>query len=260
MPEPGSARSAEAGPWGIALRVRYDGTGFQGFQKQPGKRTVQGALESALLKVCHGPVRAHGAGRTDAGVHATGQVVSFRSPVRVPTDRWPRALNSHLPADVSVAEAWAVPEGFHARYSATSREYRYSIVTGLERHPLLGRFAWVLPGPLDAERMSRTARLLVGCRDFRPYGLARPEEPTVRDLRRLEVRCGGARLLIILEANSYLRSMARYLVAALVAVGQETWPIERPAEILESGVRPRAFRAAPPHGLCLSRVSYAAAI
>ncbi|HEY3283308.1 MAG TPA: tRNA pseudouridine(38-40) synthase TruA [Armatimonadota bacterium] len=251
--EPQAAAQSERN---LALRLQYDGTDFAGFQKQPDRRTVQGELERVLSHLCGGAVRTFGAGRTDAGVHATGQVVSFRTASPIPLDRWPLAVNGELPRDMAVTGVWSVPDGFHARYSARSRVYRYTLVTGTRWHALLGRVAWLVPWEPDLAQLQQTAALLPGVRDFRAFGTPRPEEVTTRDLRRAEVEQQGRVVRVTLEANAFLRSMARYVVAVLVAVAQGRLDRTDVLKMLETGMRGEGIAPAPAQGLCLTRVSY----
>lgn len=242
----------------MRLKVEYDGTDFAGFQAQgEGLRTVQGELERALERIVHHPVRVHGAGRTDAGVHALGQVVHADVLWRAPVDRVPVALNSRLGSDLVVTAAQAAPEGFHARYSATGRTYRYTVLNRKAPSALLGRFVWHRAAPLDTEAMRAAAERLIGRRDFAAFG--RPDAPgkaTVRELRRCDIRSWRGCVLVTVEGNAFLRHMVRAIVGTLVEVGQGRLAPETVATILESGDSGLCPPIAPPQGLCLVQVRY----
>ncbi len=241
----------------VRLTLTYDGTGFRGWARQPGHRTVQGALEAALLRILGDVPRLSVAGRTDAGVHARGQVVSFAAAGEVDAERVRRALNGMLAPEVVVVDVRAAPAGFDARRSATAREYRYRIDTGPIPDPFTARFVWHRAGELSLARMRQAARLLVGERDFFSFCRAPKEaRSTVRRLDRLTVARGGDRFEITARANGFLHQMVRSLVGTLVAVGEGRLEAETIPAILASRDRSRAGRVAPPYGLTLERVIY----
>jgi len=244
----------------IKLILEYDGTDFHGFQRQPASRgrTVQGVLEERFSRLLAEPIEVIGAGRTDAGVHALGQVANFRTSRPVPLDRLAKALNGALPADVQVQGCEQVEESFHARRSACSRTYRYTVIERDSPSPLLGRFALVTPGRLDVERMAEAARLLVGRRDFRAFqARGSSVQVTERTLMRLDCRRRGRRIEITAEADSFLYHMVRLMVSGLLAVGRGELEPRELAAALEAGERPSAGRTpAPACGLCLVQVSY----
>jgi len=244
--------------------VEYDGTDYSGFQVQPDRRTIQGELEGALERVARQSVRVTGAGRTDAGVHAWGQVINFRV-------EWPhgpralaRAMNALLPREIAVRDLAVVGERFHARFSAQSRVYVYSIHHGPVRAPLLSRYSHRVARPLDVEAMAQAASLLVGEHDFAAFGQPPVGERTVRVVERAEWRSGvaglgseGQRLLrFVVEANAFLRGMVRRLVGTLLLVGVGSLSVDGFSEILESADIQRAAPPAPASGLCLWRVRY----
>ena len=239
----------------IRLRVAYDGTDFSGFQALPERRTVQGTLQDALSKHCGELVHVYGAGRTDAGVHAQGQVVHFDTVSRTPPERYREALGRHLPRDVSILRSEAVSEAFHARFSATSRVYRYAIVPG-PRSPLMGRFAWQPQETPDWTVLIARAAQLVGERDFRCFRITGDDGSTVRRLARCEVRRVGPGGVITLEANAFLRGMVRWIVAALWACATRRMEEEEFERMMEGVSRPQTLVPAPPQGLCLVRVRY----
>jgi len=241
----------------IKLVVEYDGTDFFGFQRQPGRRTVQGTLEWALSRIMKEPVSIVGAGRTDAGVHALGQVVSFRAGGSIPTDRISIAVNSVLPRDVVAKETQEAPEDFHARYSAVSRVYRYTILESQYPSALCGRYVWWRQPWLDLDAMRQAARALVGKKDFASFALADTEDrTTVRELSRLSIERSGDRIVFEFEADAFLRGMVRSIVGTLVEVGEGRRSPEDVEQILLSRDRSAAGMTAPARGLCLVGVRY----
>jgi tRNA pseudouridine38-40 synthase len=234
--------------------VEYDGTEFAGFQAQrPGVRTVQGELEAALARLNGGarqPV--DGAGRTDAGVHATGQVIAFTDSGRLSAEALTEALNGTLPPDVAVRDIRRVPAGFHPRYAARYREYRYTIWNG-PRSPLLERTTFRVRNQLDTNAMAGAAAAFEGRHDFSAFGGADPQP--VRTVHRVRVRRDGNLVRIDVRADAFLRGMVRRMVAALIAVG--TGKIDKDAVAAALLERAPAFRgaAAPARGLCLRRVA-----
>jgi len=241
----------------IKVIVEYDGTDFFGFQRQPGRRTVQGTLEWALSRITGEQIRVIGAGRTDAGVHALGQVISFKTCGSIPTEKISVAMNSLLPRDVVAKDAEEVPEDFHARFSAVSRLYRYRILNSRYPSAIEGRFVWYVPLHLDVEAMKRAAEPLIGRHDFASFAMAEARRGgTVRELTRLDIRRQDDLIEIEMEANAFLHTMARTVVGTLVEVGSGR---RRPAEIGEILLktdRRSAGRTAPARGLCLVSVEY----
>jgi len=233
-------------------RVEYDGTGFAGFQVQPGRRTVQGELEAALARVSGGAaVRVDGAGRTDAGVHASGQVIAFTWPGRLPLHELARALQAVLPPDVSASALRRVPADFRPRYAALRREYRYTIWNG-PRSPLRERFALGVREPLDVVSMDRAAQVLVGRHDFSAFGGGHRQP--IRTLHGVRVRRRGHSVTVDVAGDAFLRQMVRSIVAGLLLVGRGAATKEDLEDALRSPGRAFAGAIAPPHGLCLRRV------
>jgi tRNA pseudouridine38-40 synthase len=233
-------------------RVEYDGTDFAGFQIQPEARTVQGELEAALARISGGSrVRVDAAGRTDAGVHARGQVIAFTDPLGRPARELTRALNALLPADVALREMRRVPAGFHPRHAARYREYRYTVWNG-PRSPLRERFALGVRDPLDIAAMERAGSVFIGRHDFSAFGAAHRQP--VRTVHWVRVRRNGSLVTIDVAADAFLRQMVRRIVAALLEAGHGRTDEEAVAAALASG-RP-AFNGAtaPAKGLCLRRV------
>ena len=244
----------------IRLTVQYDGTDFSGFQVQVGKRTVQGELETTVERVTDRPTRVVGAGRTDAGVHATGQVVSFETTSGLDPSTLRRALNARLPDDVVVVAASNAPPGFNARFSARSREYRYTIWNAADRVAMGRAYVYHWRAFLDAPAMDEAARSLVGRHDFAAFaGATRSAErsiDTVRTLFRLHCWRDGQKVIVQTAADGFLTHMVRNLVGTLLQVGMHQATVGDVQEILASRDRSRAGRTAPARGLCLTRVEY----
>ncbi len=218
---------------------------------------MQGVLEGALERVLGSVPKLSVAGRTDAGVHARGQVVSFRVPDRVDVAPLQRAVNSMLAPEVVVLDARVASEGFDARFSATGREYRYRIEVGRWADPFTARFVWHRPGALSLPRMRAAARHLVGEHDFASFcRTPRDGGSTVRRLERLSVSRGGDRIEVSARANGFLHQMVRSLVGTLVAVGEGRLEPDEIPEVLAARDRSRAGKIAPAQGLTLERVIY----
>lgn len=218
---------------------------------------MQGVLEERFSRLLGEPVRVIGAGRTDAGVHALGQVANFQTSRPIPLERLLGVLNASLPSDVKVQSCQEVEEGFHARRAARSRTYRYTVLERTGPSPLLGRYALVVPPGLEVERMERVARRLVGERDFRAFqGGGAETKSTVRRLVRLECRREGEAIAITAEANSFLYQMVRIVTATLLAVGRGEMTGGDVLRVLQAGERRMLPGPAPACGLCLLGVSY----
>lgn len=239
--------------------VEYDGTDFAGFQWQHETRTVQGELEAAILERTGQTVRLTGAGRTDAGVHALGQVVSFSAETRIPTDRMALALNGTLPADLSVRNVEEVGPEFSARFSASSRLYAYLILNRNLRSALLRRYTAFQPEPLDTRAMQAGADLLLGEQDFAAFtNELDPERTTMRDVTRCRIGRYRDLTLVRIEANAFLRGMVRNIVGTLMEIGTGKRQPDEISTILASRDRKTAGPTAPPQGLCLLKVRYGA--
>jgi len=245
----------------LKLTLEYDGTDFRGYQAQgKGERTVQLVLGQAVSTlVPREQITLNGAGRTDVGVHALGQVVSFETESALPIERWAIALNSLLPRDIAVAQAEEAAPDFHARFSARRRTYAYLIWTRRTRSAIWGRYSLHFRRPLDVTLMRQAAAPLIGAHDFASFARAGgdPGRTTTRDLSRLSVRQMQNGLLVTVSASGFLRSMVRNLVGGLVTVGVGDLPPSALEEILAR--RDRALNPIPPavpQGLCLLRVDY----
>jgi tRNA pseudouridine38-40 synthase len=237
--------------------VEYDGTDFAGFQWQRHARTVQETLEAAIALRTGQQVRLQGAGRTDAGVHALGQVVSFGVETGIPTERMGLALNSALPPDIAVRTVEEVEPTFDARFSASSRLYVYLILNRRTPSPLWRRYCAFCPNTLDTDRMQEAAQYLLGERDFAAFTNAlEPGQVTMRDVRQCRVGRHRDLVLVRIEANAFLRNMVRTIVGTLLEIGEGK---RSPADIeavLQSRNRAQAGPTAPPQGLCLWKVRY----
>ena len=244
----------------IALGIEYDGTAYNGWQRQKTGLGVQQRLEEALEKVANHAVEVTCAGRTDTGVHASGQVVHFDTPSTRDDRGWLLGANSNLPDDISVTWARQVDDEFHARFSATGRNYRYRILNRLERSALHRHRAWWLYAPLDAERMHEAAQHLLGEHDFSAFRAAgcRANTPN-RNITKLSIVRDGDWITLEISANAFLQHMVRNITGSLAAVGGGEQTVEWLAEVLESRDRKRGGIAAPPHGLTLVSVDYPAA-
>jgi tRNA pseudouridine38-40 synthase len=244
----------------LKLIVEYDGTDYVGWQRQPEGVSIQGLLEDALAAFEGAPVIVHGAGRTDAGVHALGQVASVALTATHNTDAVQRGLNAVLPADVRVIDASDAPEGFHARFSARAKVYEYRIANASFVSAFLHRYAWHVPGRLDSGRMCEAAAVLQGTHDFTAFqGAGTTVSSTVRTIQAIEWHGGAGfdRLLVMrIEGDGFLRHMIRNIVGTLVEVGFGRWPVTRVGEILSGRDRGQAGPTAPPAGLFLASVKY----
>jgi tRNA pseudouridine38-40 synthase len=246
-------------PRTIRLDLAYDGTGFRGWAPQgnPEIRTVGGVLASTLEELLREPVSLSVAGRTDAGVHARGQVVSFRTDSSRTPDQIRTFLNGRLAPEVSIQGVRVAPNGFDARFSASARAYRYTIDTSEVPDPFTGRFTWYLPRELDLTAMHRASTVLIGTHDFASFCL-RPVagRPTARDLQRLTIRRDAEQVVVGLRANAFLHQMVRILVGTLVDVGEGRLTAADVRRILAARDRSQAPKAAPARGLTLDRVLY----
>jgi len=242
----------------LKFTLAYDGTDFNGWQTQPGYRTVQETLETAIAAVTSEErIRVNASGRTDAGVHAVGQVVNFYSATLLPADGLLRAVNAHLPADVVVSQAVDVPQAFDANRDARRKLYRYVIHDGPVPSPFLRRYACQSRHRLDADAMRRAARALEGRHDFHSFETDWPNRmSSVRTVSHLGVSRFGDWIWIDLEADGFLYNMVRAIAGTLMNVGRGYWPEDQVAEILRAEDRTQAGPTAPAHGLFLMRVSY----
>lgn len=239
--------------------IAYDGTAYRGFQKQTNGPTIQAALEDALARISSQQVRVVGSGRTDAGVHATGQVVAFTVSWQHPTTDLRNALNAYLPDDIAVREVREVAADFHPRYDALSRRYEYRLYVAPVRDPLLRRRAWRLTEPLNVEDIRQAAACLVGTHDFSTFGSPPQGESALRTVYEAtwQAHRGGTYTFTI-TANAFLYRMVRTITATLVMVGQGDMTAQAFQGILAARQRALAAPPAPPYGLTLTTVYFEA--
>jgi tRNA pseudouridine38-40 synthase len=237
------------------LLIAYDGTGFHGYARQPNLRTVQGELEAALRPFV-GEVETSVAGRTDKGVHASGQVVSFGSDAAIDAARIMRSLNRRLAPEIAVLEIGPAPDGFSARFSAKERRYVYRILNREAPDPFLATTVWHVTWPLDVDQMSRAAAAFVGERDFASLCRKKGDRSTVRDVRRAEWTRLGDVVQFHVAASSFCHQMVRSMVAICVDVGRGKIGAAAVPDILAAQDRHAGRGAAPPHGLTLVSVEY----
>ncbi len=244
-------------PRHIMMVVQYDGTDYAGFQRQPDVPTVQGELESALERLLSEPVHLKAASRTDAGVHALGQVVSFRTSNPIPVENLPRALNGMLPLAVSVVQAAEVPDDFYPRFDAIGKQYTYRILNREVPSPFICRYAWHVEEALDVDAMAEAAQVLTGEHDFAAFCAAGSSvRSTVRNLYRFDIDLNGDIIEARLAADGFLYMMVRIIMGTLVEVGLGRLTVGDVEAILASRDRRKAGPTAPPQGLCLVRVDY----
>ncbi len=268
----------------IRLRIAYEGTNYAGWQTQPNQRTIQGEVERAIQKLTGQSVSLLCAGRTDSGVHALGQVASFRSDFSIPPNRWRPALQSKLPDDIVILESDEVPEDFHATFAAKSKRYRYVIYNSVVDHPFWRRFVWRISQKLDAEAMNEAAQSLVGKHDFRSFESHWPNKATsIRTIKELSVHRSakwdlwspehtrsqskrelqnqsqsgdGDFICLEIEADGFLYNMVRTIMGTLVNVGRGTWTAADIERILNAQDRTIAGGTAPASGLFMAQVYY----
>jgi len=252
----------------IACGIEYDGSDYHGFQRQPSSHgpTIQGTLEEAIERISSAFSVVHGAGRTDAGVHASGQVIHFHTKSRLTPEVWKRALNAVLPNTVAVRWASEVPERFHARFSAQSRSYRYTVWNDSAPSALRGRYSYHYPRPLNIGLMQAACQYLMGRKDFGAFGHSpddtNPTRPGPHHCVRtmLEARCtqqdNTALIYCDFTADAFLTGMVRRMVGTLLLVGQQRLSVAEFASIVQRAEKTHPGSAAPSHGLCLVRVDY----
>lgn len=241
----------------LKLTLEYDGTDYSGFQRQPNGITIQEVLEDAVREVTGETVHILGAGRTDAGVHARGQVVNFASASRIPAERLPYALNTRLPQDIVVISAEEAAPDFHARFSARSKVYRYTIENRPFPSPFSARYAYHWAGPLDLEAIGAGAAHLVGRHDFAAFrATGGAAKTSVRTIHRMEVTREGDLIHLIAEADGFLYNMVRIIAGTLLEVGHRKVTPGDVTRIRASLDRTQAGKTLPGRGLCLMEVKY----
>ncbi|HZH61643.1 MAG TPA: tRNA pseudouridine(38-40) synthase TruA [Metabacillus sp.] len=238
--------------------VSYDGTHFNGYQVQPNKRTVQSEIEAALKKLHKGQsIKIHASGRTDAYVHAVGQVVHFDTTLTIPPEKWPYALNSLLPNDIVILEAEHVADQFHARFDAIKKEYRYKLSTQKMIDVFKRDYTYHFPYKLDIESIRQACFHLCGTHDFTSFCVAKTDvEDKVRTIYSIELIEEGTDLIFCFTGNGFLYNMVRILMGTLLDVGQGKKTPDQIPSILEGRDRSLSGKTAPGHGLYLWKVYY----
>lgn len=272
-----SSATSNPEPRNIRLRLAYDGTNYSGWQIQPERVTIQGCLEQAILNLTGEKASVLSAGRTDAGVHALGQVASFLTQSRIPAHKWRPALQTQLPEDIVILESDEVPLEFHATFSAVSKRYRYVILNRLVPDPFVRKYSWKIGQELDLEAMRTAAQFLLGKHDFRSFESHWPNKATsVRTVHELTIerRAGwslfsptaktgpaldesaGEFICLEIEADGFLYNMVRTITGTLVNVGRGSWSPEEVRRVLEAQDRKIAGGTAPACGLFMMQVNY----
>ncbi len=242
----------------FVLIVEYDGTGYHGFQLQANVPTIQGEMEKALWKLTQERIRVITASRTDAGVRAKGQVVSFRTKSSLSLQTFIKGLNYYLPEDIAVKAAYRVSESFNVRRSALSREYNYYILNSLTRSPIRRGFSYLVAGQLNIEAMNEACQALIGEHDFASFAscLGIEIKNTLRTVYRAEIQKSGEVVTFNILANSFLPHQVRNTIGALIRVGLGKMTIDEFRSIIEAKKVGLAGPTAPAHGLCLMRINY----
>jgi len=242
----------------IVLIVEYDGAGYHGFQLQANVPTIQGEMEKALWKLTQERIRVTAASRTDAGVRAKGQVVSFRTKSSLPLQTFIKGLNYYLPQDIAVKAAYRVGESFNVRRNALSREYNYYILNSLTRAPIKRDFSYLVAGHLDIEVMNEACQALIGEHDFTSFASCTGTEikNTLRTVYRAELQKNSELVIFNVLANSFLPHQVRNTIGALIRVGLGKMTIDEFRSIIEAKKPGLAGPTAPAHGLCLMRINY----
>ncbi|KAB3528858.1 tRNA pseudouridine(38-40) synthase TruA [Alkaliphilus serpentinus] len=241
----------------VKIIIEYDGTNFSGWQQQPNGRTVQEEVVKALRKVTGEDIKVNGSGRTDAGVHAKGQVANFLTESSIPTPRIPLALNSLLPEDISILEATDVADDFHSRYSVIGKRYYYQVLHGCNRRPLLRNYSYHISKGLDLKLMKEASQLFIGEHDFKAFmSSGSSVTNTVRKINKIDFIEDHNLVKMIFSGNGFLYNMVRIMVGTLIEVGLNKRPLEGIVEALETGDRNLAGPTAPPQGLYLDKVFY----
>lgn len=236
--------------------VAYDGTDFLGYQIQKVGRTVQGEIEKSLEKLTRSKVRISGAGRTDAGVHATGQVIAFDAVWKHSLSDLHRALNATLPADIVISDLYITDKSFHPRFNALSRSYRYTIINQSWPKVLQRRYALHIKKKLDVVAMDRAGKILLGSHDFASFGKPPQGNKTTRNILEVNWFVDGAEIIFEITANAFLYQMVRKIVGTLIKVGSGQLDVEDIKRILEACDLRFSAEPVPAHGLCLIKVTY----
>lgn len=243
----------------LKCTIRYDGTNFSGFQVQPNKRTVQGEVERALQQMHHGTfIRINGSGRTDAGVHAKGQVFHFNTPLEIPLENWKKALNSLLADDLYIVKVEEVSDDFHAQFDAVEKEYRYFVLNEKERDIFRRHYTYHYPYDVDLALIKHACKMFEGTHDFTSFSSARSavKGTKVRTLTRVDCKRKDDELVFILRGDGFLYNMVRIIVGMLLDVGSGVMKLEDIETIFQKKDRRFAGKTLPPNGLFLWEVTY----
>ena len=240
----------------IKITIQYNGKNYCGWQKQNNSPGIQGTIEKAIFDITREEVKLTGSGRTDAGVHALGQVANFKINSQIPVDRIPNALNAKLPKDISIVKAEEVDEDFHSRYSAKKKTYRYQIYNSPYRSPIYADISYPVKYDLDIDKMKKEAKSLIGTYDFKGFmSSGSSVTDTVRTIYNIEVSKSEDLIIIEIEGNGFLYNMVRIIAGTLVDIGRGRIA-EKMSTIIESKSRSMAGHTAPAHGLFLKKVDY----
>lgn len=241
----------------IAMEVSYDGSNYSGFQRQQNARAIQNELEHALTQLTGESITVHGSGRTDAGVHALGQIVHFKTTCPIPINKWALALKNYLPEDIIIRRAVTVADDFHVRYDAIGKYYRYTIDRGTVPNVFQRHFSYHYSHPLDIVRIHHAIPQLIGTHDFSAFCASRTSiENKVRTVHAIDIIEMGDMLHLDFRGNGFLYHMVRILVGTLIRVGNGRLEPQQLTDILVSKDRHRAGPTAPAHGLTLMEVLY----
>ncbi|NLM04252.1 MAG: tRNA pseudouridine(38-40) synthase TruA [Clostridiales bacterium] len=241
----------------IMIEIEYDGTNYNGWQIQPNGVTIQEAIMDAVYKLTKEKVAIQGSGRTDAKVHARGQVANFYTKSSIAIERFPVAINHFLPRDISILNAKEVPHDFHAQYWAKEKQYSYQIYNRPQRSALLRNHSYHIPYELDIDKMKEAKDIFLGTHDFKGFmSTGSSIKNTVRTITNIDIKIDYPSIWLIIRGNGFLYNMVRIIVGSLVEVGAKKLTIESLKEALEHGKRNKAGHTAPPQGLFLDKVIY----
>lgn len=240
----------------IKITIQYNGANYCGWQKQPNSLGIQGTIEKAIYEITKEEVKITGSGRTDAGVHAFGQVANFKLMSSIPTSKIPNALNAKLPKDIAVIACEEVPEEFHSRYSAKDKRYRYLIYNSAYRSPIYKDISYQVKYDLDFEKMCTEAKSLIGTHDFKGFmSSGSSVSDTVRTIYDIELTKQDDLIVMEVEGNGFLYNMVRIIAGTLVDIGRNRIT-ESLEDVINSKSRSRCGHTAPAHGLFLKKVDY----
>lgn len=240
------------------ITIQYDGSRYLGWQRLPkSDRTIQGKVEDVLSIMCDKKIQIIGSGRTDAGVHATGQVANFKSDVAMNDDEIIEYLNHYLPNDIVVWDIEQVHDRFHSRYNAIGKDYEYHIYTGRFQSPFYRKYSWHIKEPLDMDSIDTAIALLQGTHDFKGFSsVKKTNKSTVRTLNSITYRQEGPLLIFNFHGEGFLHNMARILMGTLVEIGLSKMTTKDLIKVFDTGLRSNAGITCPPQGLFLTEVHY----